>query len=249
MPKPAGPTESDRMKASDRGQRPSAASRCIGLTCRPAGCGVIAGAPRCRRAPAPAARSHRRRAACRTANSARAARAEAPCCAQQPDDRMAQVVGQRRAVLLDVARQHQQVRRLGDQRFQRHLAAARQPVGGGHVAEAGGGQRRVGQAAGARDRAADLIDDGSGRRCRRAAPARPAAGRNRRSAPRPWPPRRRRRPPHARTRARPRGPAAAARPRRCGRAGAAGRRWPTRRTGPPAPGRDHSAARPRPRHA
>ena len=49
--------------------------------------------------------------------------------------------------------------------FERHLAAARQAIAGGRVAEAGGRQRRVGEAAGPRHRAADLVDHG--RRLRR----------------------------------------------------------------------------------
>ena len=41
---------------------------------------------------------------------------------------MAQVVGQRRAVLVGAARQHEQVGRIGQQHLERHLAAARQAI-------------------------------------------------------------------------------------------------------------------------
>ena len=185
-PRPDGP---DREREQERrGPPPRQARRADSAASARLGgrSAVIARAPRCRRAPRPAARPPRRCAACRTANSATAARSRRRSLAQET------MAGWRRLSASAVryssarARQHQQIRRIGQQHLERHLAAARQAIVARRVAEAGGGERRVGQAAGARDRAADLIDDG-----RRAAArsgtrqARPGADRNRRSAPRP----------------------------------------------------------------
>ena len=53
---------------------------------------------------------------------------DAPPLAQETKRGMAQIVGQRRAVLLRAARQHQQVRRIGQQHLERHLAAAGEAI-------------------------------------------------------------------------------------------------------------------------
>ena len=151
---------------------PKAASRCIGLTSGRPETPIIAGAPRCRLAPA-------------TSRSIASAMCGVPhsqwrqgSSSEAPRWRSSRMTGWRRlsastvryssVLLASTSRSGG----LATSDFERHLAAAREPIGGRHVAEAGGGERRIGQAAGARDRAADLVDDGRGRRRRQVPPER-----------------------------------------------------------------------------
>ena len=112
-------------------------------------CGVVAAAcsraPRSARGVAPAIRPHRRCAASRTASGGRAVRVR-PARTQDANGRMAQVVGQHGAVLVRRARPAPADRAAGHERLQRHLAAATQAIVARHVAEAGGGERGIGEA-------------------------------------------------------------------------------------------------------
>ena len=118
----------DRQRQQERGDRRRRQRRradCSGLPSRRPEAPSSRRAPRCR--PRAAASRSIASAMCGVPHShmRHGSSREAPRWRSRPNDRMAQVVGERRAVLLGVARQHQQVRRACQQRLQRHLAAAR----------------------------------------------------------------------------------------------------------------------------
>jgi hypothetical protein len=85
------------------------------------------------------------------------------CAAQRLERRVAKIVGGGCLVGVAGAGKDEEIGWGGHQQFEWHLAVAAQGVVAREVAEAGGGERGVGETAGSRDCTSDLVDEGARR--------------------------------------------------------------------------------------